>query len=369
MAHSSWGAPCKGTIKTLVRPDGLKLPIRLEILELVALLIDETERLGYDIIPGWTWGNSCRKIRNSNNWSNHAWGLAVDLNAPENPMGPRTGRIRKYPSVIALWKKYGFYWGGDYSSRADDMHFEFIGSVTDAKRQTVNAKMDLAKKSIPTVVVPIPAPSEMNIKPEDLLAQFDRAIKQWPFIESMERKHDLPKFLLFALGSRETNLQNIKNKDGSDIGVWQRNKINGHPVGYMEDIPAQADWSAEYLKKQIDRFGLLGGVNAYNSGQPETEKTAGKDYGPDVLARRSFLIQMRGNEEEAMRYIFSVKSKDKTLDGIWEMGSDEVARHIPEPKDVNALKFTLGLRDLGTLSEEWLKRHKRIHPDLEDNLS
>lgn len=138
-----WGPPCSGSIVTIVRSDGQRLPVRAEIKVLVALLCDETERLGYNLVPGWSWGYACRKIRGSSNWSNHAWGLAVDLNAPENPMGPRTGKIRQHPKVLALWQHYGFRWGGSYSGRADDMHMEFMGTPADAKRQTAQAWMEI----------------------------------------------------------------------------------------------------------------------------------------------------------------------------------------------------------------------------------
>lgn len=129
---------------TITRSDGQRLSLHREISELAALLLDETERLGYDLIVGWNWGSSCRAIRGSSSPSNHSWGLALDLNAPENPMGPRTGAIRRHPHVIALWKRYGFRWGGDYSGRADDMHFEFLGTPDDAKRFTELARKKLA---------------------------------------------------------------------------------------------------------------------------------------------------------------------------------------------------------------------------------
>lgn len=121
---------------TITRRDGQRLTVHREIALLVVLLCDETERLGYDLIPGWNWGAACRAIRGSSTASNHSWALALDLNAPENPMGPRNGKIRRHPKVIALWKRFGFGWGGDYSGRADDMHMEFLGTPADAKRYT-----------------------------------------------------------------------------------------------------------------------------------------------------------------------------------------------------------------------------------------
>ena len=40
------------------------------------------------------------------------------------------------PNVVALWKAHGFLWGGDYAGNKDAMHFEFLGSVADARALT-----------------------------------------------------------------------------------------------------------------------------------------------------------------------------------------------------------------------------------------
>ena len=50
----------------------------------------------------------------------HTWGIAVDLNVPDNQRGT-TGEID--PDVVAIFKKWGFAWGGDWSW-TDPMHFE-----------------------------------------------------------------------------------------------------------------------------------------------------------------------------------------------------------------------------------------------------
>lgn len=31
-------------------------------------------------------------------------------------------------NVVAIWKKHGFYWGGDWKSAKDYMHFTFTGN-------------------------------------------------------------------------------------------------------------------------------------------------------------------------------------------------------------------------------------------------
>lgn len=73
------------------------------------------------------WGYAERPIRGSQTTSNHASGTALDINATRHPMGHRgtftkaqTQRIReqlkRYEGCIR--------WGGDYSGRTDEMHFE-----------------------------------------------------------------------------------------------------------------------------------------------------------------------------------------------------------------------------------------------------
>jgi hypothetical protein len=56
----------------------------------------------------------------------HSWGIAVDLNVPGNLRGT-TGQINR--DVVAIFKKWGFAWGGDWSY-TDPMHFELSRLVT-----------------------------------------------------------------------------------------------------------------------------------------------------------------------------------------------------------------------------------------------
>lgn len=61
-----------------------------------------------------------RFIAGSTNLSNHAFGLALDLNVPGNQRGT-VGEIDR--GVVAIFKSWGFAWGGDWSY-TDPMHFE-----------------------------------------------------------------------------------------------------------------------------------------------------------------------------------------------------------------------------------------------------
>ena len=56
----------------------------------------------------------------SNGLSLHSWGIAVDLNVPGNQRGTVGEMDRR---VVAIFKKWGFAWGGDWNY-TDPMHFE-----------------------------------------------------------------------------------------------------------------------------------------------------------------------------------------------------------------------------------------------------
>ncbi len=61
-----------------------------------------------------------RFIAGSTQLSNHAFGLALDLNVPGNQRGT-VGQIDR--DVVEIFKSWGFGWGGDWNY-TDPMHFE-----------------------------------------------------------------------------------------------------------------------------------------------------------------------------------------------------------------------------------------------------
>lgn len=53
--------------------------------------------------------------------STHSWGIGIDLNTLQNPLG----RKPKMPAEItAIFKEHGFVWGGTWS-RPDGMHYQY----------------------------------------------------------------------------------------------------------------------------------------------------------------------------------------------------------------------------------------------------
>lgn len=131
--------------------DGVRYPggVRVEVAELVELLTAETARRGYVFgTPGdpayGCWGYSNRPIAGTNTPSNHSWGLAVDINAPSNPMkSPLTTDMPDW--MPDLWGRYGWDWGGYYSGTPDPMHFEYMGTPDQAARDTERARVDLTQ--------------------------------------------------------------------------------------------------------------------------------------------------------------------------------------------------------------------------------
>ncbi|HEU4867237.1 MAG TPA: M15 family metallopeptidase [Actinomycetota bacterium] len=58
--------------------------------------------------------------------SMHAWGLAVDINVGDNPVGSRPNLD---PKVVAIMEKWGFRWGGRWSP-PDGHHFELAALIS-----------------------------------------------------------------------------------------------------------------------------------------------------------------------------------------------------------------------------------------------
>lgn len=63
-----------------------------------------------------------RPIRGGVNLSLHSWGLAIDINASSFPLGSLK---RQDERLIAAFRENHFFWGGDFWSRKDPMHFQY----------------------------------------------------------------------------------------------------------------------------------------------------------------------------------------------------------------------------------------------------
>ncbi len=62
-----------------------------------------------------------RSVRGRDSKSLHAWGMAIDLNATTEKLAQESTNWSG--AFIAIMKATGLYWGGDWHSRKDSMHF------------------------------------------------------------------------------------------------------------------------------------------------------------------------------------------------------------------------------------------------------
>ncbi|MBA2444534.1 MAG: M23 family metallopeptidase [Nocardioidaceae bacterium] len=147
-----------------------------------------------------------------------------------------------------------------------------------------------------------------------LSAEYRRAKKQWPFIDEIEKAHKLPVRLLYAVGWRETRLQNImgdfSQRAGESsprhhgFGVWQRDSGTfGVDESYLKNVRKQAKDAAELLRAN---FGIVddwaAAIAAYNCGPGNVRNalaknlsvdhfTTGGNYSADVMATRLVLAK------------------------------------------------------------------------------
>ncbi|WP_414936610.1 M15 family metallopeptidase [Amycolatopsis sp. cmx-11-51] len=88
------------------------------------------------------WGYANRPIRGGTSTSNHASATAVDFNATRHPLGARntfTPAQRAEIHRILAEVDNVVRWGGDYTGRADEMHFEI--NATHARVAAVAARL------------------------------------------------------------------------------------------------------------------------------------------------------------------------------------------------------------------------------------
>lgn len=89
--------------------------------------------IGFPVRAADTDTYNWRSMTSGKNRSHHSYGCVVDLNWGSNPMiGVTEGKYQPgvdpysvTPEVVAIWKKHGFFWGGDWKSSKDYMHFTY----------------------------------------------------------------------------------------------------------------------------------------------------------------------------------------------------------------------------------------------------
>lgn len=138
-----------------------KLIVAASVAESLVNALKEVYQMGFriqQIDPVYKYGGSdpasmrdnntsafnCRQTTGGTNWSEHSKGLAIDINPLVNPFVSSSGSVQpeegeRYadrsiivkgtitPEIAAVFERYGWEWGGDWSSSKDYQHFSTTG--------------------------------------------------------------------------------------------------------------------------------------------------------------------------------------------------------------------------------------------------
>jgi hypothetical protein len=144
----------------------------------------------------------------------------------------------------------------------------------------------------------------LNIPPGTLTKQFYAARERWGFIDDVERRYGLPRCLLYAVGSRETNLRDVTGDGGHGRGVFQLDD-RSHTIPDPFPVEQQAEIAGAMLRGLLDALDgdVVAAACAYNAGtrrvrtalskgRDPNSVTTGKDYGTDVRDRARFCADL-----------------------------------------------------------------------------
>lgn len=123
------------------------------------------------------WGFAPRPIRGGTTPSNHASGTAIDLNAQRHGLGLRgTFSAAQVSAIRRLLDRYRtaagkpvVRWGGDYTGRADEMHFEIVGSISECREVAARLSAPVIELagSVNKAPAPKPVPADAHVRPLD----------------------------------------------------------------------------------------------------------------------------------------------------------------------------------------------------------
>lgn len=159
----------------------VKIPLRAD----VAPLLLEMARWWFvniepPVIPG-SWGYAYRPVRGARGLSNHASGTAIDINAPKHPLG-KVGTVpaNKRAAISQKAASLGLRWGGDYTGRIDEMHFEVAVPLAKA-RELVARLQSPPPRPRPAPAAPAPSgrPTLKQGSRGDAVRTLQTALNRW----------------------------------------------------------------------------------------------------------------------------------------------------------------------------------------------
>ena len=117
----------------------IRLRVHKKLKKKIKKCFKEMYKIKFPVKASDTGSYKWRKMRTVRLRSHHSYGCVVDLNWDDNPMcslseighseykpGKNRYSIRK--KVVKIWKKQGFYWGGDWTEKKDYMHLTYTNN-------------------------------------------------------------------------------------------------------------------------------------------------------------------------------------------------------------------------------------------------
>lgn len=114
----------------------MRLVVHQKLAGEIEAVFTEMAAIGFPIKAGTTGGYVWRSMVSSSSRSHHSYGVVIDLNWDDNPYisgsqtvggsyRPGSNPYSVTSEVVQIWKAHGFYWGGDWNSAKDYMHFTY----------------------------------------------------------------------------------------------------------------------------------------------------------------------------------------------------------------------------------------------------
>lgn len=137
-SQNGWSANDRSVIASYQLPGGKVALRKGDVSVLLLWCADRWHETVEPLVWPGIWGYAERTVRGSSTTlSNHASGTAIDLNAPRHPLGARgtfsPAQVAAIRSILAFCEGT-VRWGGDYASRADEMHLEINAGAAAVRR-------------------------------------------------------------------------------------------------------------------------------------------------------------------------------------------------------------------------------------------
>ena len=115
----------------------MTLTVHKKLAQEITAVFEEMAKMKFPINPACTAGYNWRNMAsNKNKQSYHSYGSVIDVNWEHNgatytgwPYKPGKDKMAVTKKVVAVWKKHGCYWGGDWlAAYFDPMHFTYTNN-------------------------------------------------------------------------------------------------------------------------------------------------------------------------------------------------------------------------------------------------